>query len=79
MRRERKKTVTYQIRKDVLHNENGQYTSYGINVSQNGRIIKTIKDISLRKKPLAELVKLCNRLKLSVIHIDDVIDDFLAR
>ena len=48
------------------------YQSYGIQYAD-----RVIDDITLDKGALERLVELCNRLELSVCHIDDVIEDFL--
>ena len=72
--------VKYKIREDLLSSEEyGCYKSYGIDVLSNKAVIKSIKDISLKKKPLKKLMQMCNRLKLSEIHINDVIEDFLSK
>lgn len=56
--------------------------SYGIalteKVDDRTIILRTISDISLLKNAVEQLVKLCNELYLDPIHLDDVIEDFLA-
>lgn len=56
--------------------------SYGIAITEtaNGEsiILKTIADISPIKIHIDELVSLCNELYLHPLHLDDVIEDFLA-
>ena len=72
---------TYKLRKDNLfHQDIGNYSSYGIDVvdEMSGLSIRSILDISTEKKPLEILISLCNKLHLDVIHLDDVVDDFLS-
>ena len=72
--------IKYKIRVDLIYSEEyGCYKSYGVDVISNKAIINSIKDISLNKKPLKKLIRMCNHLKLSEIHIYDVVDDFLAK
>ena len=71
----------YQLRKDILYQQDaGDYTSYGIDVfnSQSNVLIRSIPDISLEKGLLKNLISLCNDLQLDIIHLDDVVDDFLS-
>ena len=57
-------------------------TSYGIvaysNVDQDGTktIIASVRDITSDRDALARLVS--NRLKLSTVHLNDVVEDFLS-
>ena len=71
--------IRYHLREDYLQSEdNISYISYGIDIVSDNTILKSIKDVSLQKKPLEELITLCNELRLSELHIYDVIDDFLS-
>ncbi len=69
----------YRFVEQHLYNEYiGYYRSYGVEISdENYNIIRIIDDVSVDKEAISSLVSLCNQLKLDVIHIDDVIDDFL--
>ena len=40
-------------------------------------VIKTIPNITCDKKVIERLVHLCNELGLSIIHLEDVVEDFL--
>lgn len=40
-------------------------------------VIKTISDITCDKQAIEKLIHLCNDLDLSIIHIEDVVEDFL--
>ena len=64
----------YSINQTTIIDENGKtIKTYGISCGN-----RTIKDISTNKKKVERLVELCNKNKLSPIHLDDVIDDFLV-
>ena len=41
-------------------------------------VIASIHDVTSEKNKLLELINKCNNCKLSLIHLDDVIQDFLA-
>lgn len=60
----------------MISDDNISYTSYGIYVPENGI---TIKDISVNKNLVSDLVNKINRLNLSTVHIYDVVEDFLLR
>ena len=59
------------------------YTSYGIAAyaraehSDTVPMIASINNITTDRKKLTELVQSCNLLKLSLIHLNDVVEDFL--
>ena len=73
--------LTYKLRKDNLfHQDIGNYSSYGIDAvdKKSGIPIRSILDVSLEKEPLEKLIFLCNKLRLNIIHLDDVVEDFLS-
>lgn len=52
---------------------------YGIAVySADGGIVAEVRDISTNGAAVADLVDKCNNLELSLLHLYDVIDDFLG-
>lgn len=54
-----------------------EYIGYGIGCHQeNTNII--IEDITLERNVMNELIDRCNALHLSMIHLYDVIEDFLV-
>ena len=55
--------------------------TYGITAydPSSNRVIAHIGNITCDKKRLEHLVDLCNRGKLSPIHLYDVVEDFLCR
>lgn len=79
------KSVTYGILEE-RHTLSGiSRISYGIaayaNAQEDGTatVLASIGDITSDKQKLEELVFYCNRLKLSVIHLSDVVEDFLGQ
>ena len=60
----------YKLIKSKDKNKN---TVYGIEISQR------IEDICLDRQQAKELVDTCNKYGASIIHIFDIIDDFLQR
>ncbi|MEE1220092.1 MAG: DUF6514 family protein [Ruminococcus sp.] len=53
-------------------------TLYGINVLQNGLIVKSINCITHSKTDMQKLCDMCNKLKLEICHLDDIIEDYLT-
>lgn len=71
----------YKLRTDKLYCEDaGNYIAYGINIynEETKNIILSIKNISLKKEPLELLIKKCNKLQPDIMHIADIIEDFLV-
>lgn len=65
----------YQIYEAIYTNENKvSYVGYGI-METKTRI--TIKDITSDRKEIEKLIDKMNHLDLSIIHMRDVIDDFI--
>ena len=76
--------VAYAISEEKYTFSEECRTSYGIvaysNVDQDGTktIIASVRDITSDRDALARLVSDCNRLKLSTVHLNDVVEDFLS-
>lgn len=76
--------VTYAISEEKYTFGEECRTSYGIvaysNVDQDGTktIIASVRDITSDRDALARLVSDCNRLELSTVHLNDVVEDFLS-
>ncbi len=77
--------VTYEIVKEIYCLGQSSRTSYGIVAYANGEndgtaaIIASVHDITTDRNSLKELVSLCNRVQLSTIHLDDVVEDFFSK
>lgn len=54
------------------------YMTYGIEVWEEGRIIRRIRDVTLNESEANDFAKLCTRLKLSPEQLDDAIYDLLC-
>ena len=75
--------VTYGITEEVYSLDTERRVSYGIAAyadAEDGTatIVASVHDITADRHALSELVELCNRLELSLLHLDDVIEDFLT-
>ena len=56
----------------------GNRIGYGIALEDGGRVtISAALDLSPDKTEVADLVERCNGLKLSPVHFQDVVEDFL--
>lgn len=50
--------LIYKLREDSLTSEdNTSYTAYGIDICHDGEMIESIKDITLNKNELGDLLK----------------------
>lgn len=59
--------------------DNGSHTGYGIVAVKDGSdVISAALDLPCNKTEVAELVKECNELELSLVHFQDVVEDFLS-
>ena len=64
----------YKLNTSTVSDEDGiNHKTYGITYQE-----KEIFDISTNKEKIKNLIALCNEQKLSPIHLNDVIDDFLV-
>lgn len=58
--------------------ENKIIKTYGITVFQSKSLIKVIKDVSTERKAVKQLVKDMNKYQIELVHIDDVLEDFIG-
>ena len=76
--------VTYAVTEERYSLGDAIRVSYGIaaysDVSENGTatIVASVHDVTSDRENLSKLVDYCNRLKLSTIHLSDVVEDFLS-
>ncbi len=76
--------ITYGIVKEEHICGKTSRISYGVaayaDVESNGTatVVAQINDVSLDKKSVTELVERCNRSNLSLCHLNDVVEDFIA-
>ena len=79
------KNITYAVSEEKYTFGEKSRTSYGIvaysNADKDGSktIALSIHDVTTDKESLAELVDECNRLGLSTLHLNDVVEDFLLK
>ena len=78
------KSVTYGIIEETYALGDAARTSYGIaayahaETDGTGAVIERIGDVTSDRERLSAFVKTCNRLDLSVIHLREAVEDFLA-
>lgn len=58
--------------------ELGNYQTFGIRAISNGEVLMEIDDVTIDEERIKEFVRECNDGELSLIHIYDVIEDFLG-
>lgn len=75
--------VIYEKTRDTVLLEGKRYTTYGIaarvlcDSEQNNVTVASVPDISTDMAEVDALVARCNRLALSPVHLNDVVEDFL--
>ncbi len=70
----------YLLQESISSDEEGDScVVYGITVTDGeGSFLKTYPDISLNKEKTEQLVNLCNKNKLSLCHLSEVIEDIFG-
>ena len=69
----------YVLVRDTYSDDTGTHEGYGIAlVDRNSATISAAHDLSCSESEVADLVRKCNRMKISPIHFQDVVDDFLT-
>ena len=75
--------VIYERIRGITVSEGRCYTTYGIAAralcgsEQNNVTVASVPDISTDGEAVDVLVAHCNRLALSPVHLNDVVEDFL--
>lgn len=76
------KDVFYELIEETCQIDGRNRTSFGIAAyikSTEGEVLlNAVHDLGFEKGRLVALVDQCNRLKLSVVHLYDVLEDFLS-
>lgn len=72
--------IEYRIESSIIQlaAEEKPIITYGISAYRKGRKLEQRNDVTIEKGSLEKLVNLCNREKLSLCHLDDIIEDFLG-
>ena len=76
--------ITYGVVEEQYAMGSKTRLSYGVAAFDSAEkdglstIVASIHDITDNKEDLAELVRQCNLLELSPMHLQDVIEDFLS-
>lgn len=70
---------TYKLRTDTIHDEHGtEFTVFGITATDSsGKTLDSIPDIFFEQRECEKLISLCNSEELDLIHLHDVVDDWL--
>jgi hypothetical protein len=76
--------ITYGVTEEKYYLGNSFRIAYGIaayadtDLDGTATIVASVHDVTDDKDRLCDLVDLCNSLELSVCHLYDVVEDFLA-
>lgn len=76
----RKRMKQYTVREDTVEREEtGSFTSYGLDVlDETGTCTYSVQDITTDRAALAHFAAACNSLQPSQVHLNEIIEDFLA-
>ena len=68
----------YYVEEHLTREETGSYTAYAVAVERDGTRIQYISD-AFSDRALAErFIDLCNELQPTLIHMQELIEDFLV-
>lgn len=71
--------LVYRLTTDtVIDDTQRSFSVYGIEVVRDGdhvEVIKSVPAVSIRKDLVESVIKLCNKVNLSPIHLEDIIMD----
>ncbi len=67
--------MKYVLIQGTYSTEEESYIGYGIDCIEDKTL--SFENLTTKQEPVAELVRLCNNLDLSSVHIMDVVEDFL--
>ena len=79
------KNITYAVSEERYASGDEVRISYGIvaysNADRDGSktIVASVRDVTSDKAGLSRLVNDCNNLELSIVHLNDVVEDFLLQ
>lgn len=55
-----------------------EYQTYGVAFVKENKVLKSIEDVSTIKDEIVKLINLFNDLKVSEIHMEEIIYDFIS-
>lgn len=70
--------ITYFVIPNQANLEDSTYTTYGIGSMHNNLMIAQIPDVTTDFNKIKSLVLTCNENDLSLIHLFDIIEDFIT-
>lgn len=68
----------FSIKYGINQNKNNSHLEFGIDVFDEGILIKSIPSISEDKKEIEKILSVCYELDIELCHLDDVIEDYLT-
>lgn len=71
-------TAYYKLIETQKNMDGRPYRCYGIRLCFAGATVD-VEDLSLNRQEVEELTEKCNRLSLSPLHFQDVLEDFMER
>lgn len=51
---------------------------YGIDVFEDGMLVRSVSEITENRSDIEKLADLCNEMKIELCHLDDIIEDYLT-
>ncbi len=78
-------STKYGITKEIYSHRNNTRTAFGVSAYEDSESnesdypLETVSDVTSDEKTIIELVDNCNKLGLSELHLNDIIEDFLGK
>lgn len=71
---------TYKLKTDTISDDEGNSVEvYGIVCSDSSsNLIKAVSNVFTNKEEAEQFISLCNKLELSPVHLQDVIDEAVS-
>ena len=66
------------VEEHLTREETGSYTAYAVVVEQDGVRVEYISDAFSDRAQAARFIDLCNELQPTLIHMRELIEDFLV-
>ncbi len=71
--------IFYQLTETTAHCEGHTYKSYGIAAYEGAHQVARFDGVDTDRRRVAALVADCNRLRISLIHLPEILADFFVR
>lgn len=68
----------FYIEYSINNTQRHSHCEFGIDVFNEGQLLKSITSITENKNDIENIVAMCNELEIELCHLDDIIEDYLT-